>query len=345
MRFLDLNPLSLGECGAKKQPGLSMFREGKWVHGEEALAHCRVDPQSVRFDVWDQLSLTPQGLPGGMRHLADLALGQLREICREPGRGEWVVFTPVMWQKEQLQIFLGTAAACGMDVRVLLPRVLAVNHNLTDTPDRWTAWEWHWQQLLRVELWRDVQGWQVREAVGVPEGGVVDLFRKEARAVAKYALEQHRIDPLHSGQTEQQLFAGWWQRLDGAAQWGFRAGELRLDVLGMPLSAPTLKGTADEPSASAPARLKRVLGWQQTQTEREDVEAVASRLGDLDQPGARRRHWLPVTAAAHRTALPVTHVVVDGIARKREVPEGVLPGDRVTLPDGNEGLAVHVAEG
>lgn len=45
MRFLDLNPLALGEIGGERQAGLSIYRDGKWVHGKEAFAHCREEPQ------------------------------------------------------------------------------------------------------------------------------------------------------------------------------------------------------------------------------------------------------------------------------------------------------------
>lgn len=344
MRFLDLNPLALGEIGGERQAGLSIYRDGKWVHGKEAFAHCREEPQSVRFNVWENISVDAAALPGGMRHLADLAMAQLQVICKDLTKGNWTVFTPVQWQKEQLQVFLGIAAACKMDVRMLLPRVLAANHQLSDDLERWTAWEWQWQHLFRIELSRDAQGWTVKELHAVPDGGVMDLFRRDARAVAKVALESHRIDPLHSGKTEQQLFEGWWAHQRSADVWVFNAGDVRLDFQEEAFPSLILSGAEDSAQASASAPLKRCLRWTQAQTERDDLHAVAPRLGDLEKPGARRRNSLPAALVHPKVSLPVTHVVIEGIAKKMGVPPGTRPGQMLRLDEGIEGMAVHVPE-
>lgn len=345
MRFLDLNPLALGEVGGSLHPGLSTFQDGKWRHGNDAFGHCREDPQSVKFTVWEEISVDPLPLPGGMRHLADLALAQLKTICHDSSRDCWTVFTPSHWQKEQLQVFLGVAAACQMDVRMLMPRSLAVTHHLADDIAKWTVWEWHWQHLYRVDLVRDPQGLKQLGFQAVAEAGVMDFFRRESRQVAKIALESHRIDPLHSGKTEQQLFAGWWAWHGGAPDWSYQSGDVKLNFSGQMPPEIDVPGIVRSDQATAPARLKHVLGWAQVQTERDDLAAVADRLGDLSQPGARRRDWL--APAAHRAVeryLPVTHAVVNGLAERVSLPSKTRPGQQIVLQDGRHALAIHVPE-
>ena len=80
MNLLDVNPLEVNVSGQEGLPGFSAFVLGKWVHGDEALRACRVDPQSVVFDVWKDLDLQPVQPPVGARHRADLAVGQLTSL-------------------------------------------------------------------------------------------------------------------------------------------------------------------------------------------------------------------------------------------------------------------------
>ncbi len=265
MRFLDLNMLELGEVGGQTQPGLSAFQNGKWVHGQKAFSICRQDPQSVRFNVWENLNLDPLGLPGGMRHLADLAVGQLQTVCKDLSRDMWTVYTPVHWDKAQLQDFLGVAQACKMDVRALLPRVLAANG---DPASR--EIEWQWSRRLYADLDVAAEGLHIQSFGIDPEGGVLDLFRKHARAVAQWALETHRLDPLYSGASEQKLFEGWWTWQQGRGGWRFQSAELDLDF-----SELLHLEIAKTPMISS-------------------LNSVEARLGDLSQPGARWKEFLPV---------------------------------------------------
>jgi len=347
MRFLDLNMLALGEVGQAAQPGLSSFQAGKWLHGKDAFAVFREDPQSVCFTVWENLSLEPAGLKNGMRHFADLAMAQLQSVCKDLSRDCWTVFTPVHWNKVQLQVFLGVAAACKMDVRVLMPRVLAANHLLGESLSHWTAWEWQWSQLFRVELVRDSRGWQLKHFHSLPEAGVLDLFKRESRVAAKWALETNRVDPLHSGTTEQKLFEGWWNWHRGAGAWIYASGDTEINFAEESERFTDLhrQRVPEVEASSFPFMLGHILGWSKEHVERSDVEAIESRLGDYSQPGARWKEILSSAKVEVPTHLPVTHWLIAGMAeRVRENVEGIQPGDLHTLADGREALAIHVPE-
>ncbi|WFB34382.1 hypothetical protein P3T73_09430 [Kiritimatiellota bacterium B12222] len=345
MRILDLNPLDLGEVDGRHAPGLSAFVAGKWVHGQEAFGMCRRDPQSVRFQVWENLSLNPIRLPGGMRHSADLAAAQLKALCPDAQKGTWMVLTPAHWQKEHLQVFLGVAASCQMDVRVLMPRVLAVNQALGDRVDQAVGWEWHWHRLSKVNLERSEGGWRLGAVTEVAEAGVMDFYRRESREIARMALESHRLDPLHTGETEQDLFESWWQWHQGKGDFSFSAGGVTMDFSS---EADQLRSLHAMMPATAmgkgPEMLVHGLGWPTDFVEVFSAQGLEGRLGDLSEPGARWKECLPVGKGFAETTLPVTHVVVDGIAEPVGERAGLVLGQRVQLADGRDALAIHVPE-
>ncbi|MDF3127932.1 hypothetical protein P0Y35_01855 [Kiritimatiellaeota bacterium B1221] len=265
MRFLDLNMLDMGELGGQTQPGLSAFQDGMWVHGQKAFSICRQDPQSVRYNVWESLSLDPCGLAGGARHLADLAVGQLQTLCKDLSRDVWTVYTPVHWDKTQLQVFLGVAGVCRMDVRALLPRMLAAGKGSAAQEV-----EWQWNQRCAADVVLAPEGLHIKSFTAEVGGGVLDLFRKHSRVVAQWALETHRLDPLYSGASEQKLFEGWWTWQQGRGNWRYQSADLDLDF--------------SELSHLEIVRTEMLS----------PVQSLEGRLGDLSQPGTRWKEYLPV---------------------------------------------------
>jgi hypothetical protein len=62
-----------------------MLQDEKWTHGNEALAACRLDPQSVCADVWVKLSLDPIV---GADHRAMIAV-ELEVLAKKLDRFGW----------------------------------------------------------------------------------------------------------------------------------------------------------------------------------------------------------------------------------------------------------------
>ncbi|MEX2608040.1 MAG: hypothetical protein WD708_11910 [Kiritimatiellia bacterium] len=294
MRLLDLNPLNLGEAGKGTQPGLSSYVNRTWLHGQAAFDHSREDPQSTRFDSWEDLNLDPVSLPGTPRHLADLAAEQLRTLCPDLRRDSWAVCAPGHWDKTQLRLFLGVAGECGMDVRILFPRALALTAELPVDADAWTVWEWQWGRLNLLKLQRDADGWQVAETRRIPDGGVLEFFRREARLISTLSLERHRVDPLYTGTSEQQVFGGWWNHHFHGTAWQFHAGGVQMDFS---TEREILRDVhhdwlrqhhfSDSEHLTIPAALKHSLGWERCRSESGDLSGVLKALPEPTAPGAR----------------------------------------------------------
>ncbi|MGA0334595.1 MAG: hypothetical protein ACO3NW_11680, partial [Kiritimatiellia bacterium] len=280
-----------------------------------------------------------------IRHCADLALAQIQTVCRDLAHGQWTVFTPVHWSKSQLQVFLGVANACGMDVRVLMPRILGANRYLGTDFSQWEAWEWQWNQLFRVDLCRDTKGWQLKKIHPVPEGGVLDFFRRESRAAAKGALEEHRLDPLHSGNTEQKLFQSWWQWHQGKSDWIYETEGIRLNFSDTTLHFRELHkiDPGTQGMSSYPQMLGHVMDWPEKFQECNECLVEEARLGDFSAVGARWKEVLAVGAGDSSEDLPATHWLFEGVAEKITGDAGDFrPGHSYRLTDGRDVIAIHV---
>lgn len=352
MKLLDLSPVAVRVAQTAPVPGLSSSTRSGWVHGNQALALCRVDPQSTCLDVWEGLSLSAVSPAAGMRHRADLAVAQLREMGSD-WKGDWVVAVSASWPKEVLQIFLGVAQECGISVQGLFPRALAAA--ALSLPDQVSVqvWEWGWRQLQVCDVRCTSGVWQIRGMRSVPELGVMSMFRRESRLAAEWMLERHRVDPLYSGSTEQELFNSWWAWHSGVKEgWQVEAGDTRMDLAeeADTLSAchrPVLEehGLADESLRVGPRPLCHLIGNGNLHPEAEDFSPA---LEGLDLPpgkGPRWRDRLHVEPPApDRSRKLPTHVVVNGIAEPMPAGVKARTGETLTLPDGREALAVFVPE-
>lgn len=339
-RPLDLHPVSRG---------LAVWGGRAWMTGSKAVRACRVDPQAVVSDVWESLSLQP--LPAGrgkVRHRADLAVACLLADGFPPG-WRWTAAAPAAWEKDALQVFLGVARECKIDIRWLVPRAAALAASLNPDTDRVFVLEWSWNTMHNVEVLREGEGWRRGSVQILPEGGVFNFFRREARLVQETALNRLRWDPLYSGQSEQAVFDAWWASISGDAPLTLSApGGASLDFSGEAsriraahLPWVEANGLSDSPDMILPPALRAVLGWSSCLTESVPFSFA---LADHGQESAKWRDAVSLGDPSQDLdgGPRVTHLVVNGIAEPWS--GNAVPGQSLTLPDGREGLAIHVPE-
>jgi hypothetical protein len=349
MKLLDLSPLSVGPAGGPALPGISSLIGGEWVHGSGSLQNCRVDPQSTVLDVWENLSLDPLVTGRGMRHRADLAVAQLNTLSLDTGC-EWCVAVPMTWSRPVVQLFLGVARECGLTIGGLFPRALAAAALTCPGEEEVRVLEWGWKHLMCGTVRLKEGEWRLSDVVTLPEGGVIPSFRRESGVAAREMLEQHRVDPLYSGTTEQELFDSWWDWHTGASSdWGSTTGSLRVvhseeQKRFYPLHHALLEaqGIANTPAVVGPPPLCHLVGFDRWTAEVSDLSGACSLLNLEEGKGPRWRDGLQESGAEDGNVPRVTHVVIDGMAEK--APEGLqaAPGEKVKLPDGREAIAIVV---
>ena len=339
MQLLDLDPL---------QRGVARWNGKAWVFGETALHACRLEPRKIVSDHWEALSLDPMNpVRGRTRHRADVAVAGLRAM-NLPSDTPLTALVPGHWDLEALKVFLGAARECGLRVRWLFPRAVVMAGALGPELETVRIWEWSWNRLQEVRL-RFADGFWTRTAVNaLADGGVFAFFRRDAHRVRDLVLSRLRVDPLYSGETEQALFDGWWQWLHGAPEWVYTTADgdrIRLDdppalLAGVRAAWTGSVAVEEAPDLWLPAPLRRLLGWSAAGSL---PETPSLEVADHEDGAARWRETLPEPLQIdNKPTPPVTHVVVNGIARPWRGPG--RPGDTVTLPDGVRGLAVHVTE-
>ncbi len=334
MKLLDLHPVTRG---------LAVWNSGAWRFGAEAMAACRVDPLATCWDVWEAMSLIPLAAKrDGVRHRADLAVRML-QAAGDAGKEPCVALVPAGWEKEEMRVFLGAAAAADIPVRWLSSRAGAVAARAALDGDTCSVLEWSWTRLQQVHFVRGEDGgWRQEGGRNLAEAGILACFRREALAVQDLALEEFRFDPLYSGRTEQGLFSGWWTALGEGKAWSVSTPDGGRMALSdererfARLHTNVLADVTDAETVVAPAAFLRMLGWSRATAEPSPGAEVE--VEDHDAPSARwREHLGPLSAGQ---GLRATHVVIDGVAEPW--PGDAAPGERVTLPDGRTALAVHV---
>lgn len=350
MKLLDLNPLFPGPAGGEPEPGMATFFGGKWVFGARALETCRLDPQSTCPLLWEELNLNKTR---NDESRALLAVRDLRARMAET-EGPWVALCPDAWSKASLQVFLGVAKECGLDVRILLSRAVAVASLAGMDGESTTVLEWSWNDLRRVRVGRSEDGLTFEDAERVSGGGVFDLYRRDAALASEFCLREFRVDPLDTGPLDQRLFNGWWNWRTRGTPWIFTHDrrELRLSDQRERFDQAQREwfgqsGLKDSPDLVVPVPLRNPLGLEQARAEPDGLRRVLSRFEEPLPKGSRWKGSLPAvlpSSESETVEKPVTHMVVDGIAERVSGPVSAKPGERLTLDNGREALAVHVPE-
>ena len=188
-----------------------------WLRGSEvffdndaqnsAVKNCRRSPQEINNRYWQQCEQSAiSNNSAGMRHSADLVWRHLSELKQQRGLHELVLVVPSHYQASNLQLLLGIAKSCGLEVVGLVNKsVLALHDKVASDGD-----------YLHI----DIQLHQSVNTVVTVQSGRVQLGSVEIiQNVGIYAMQdallkslQHsfiqndRFDPLHYASTEQQLF-------------------------------------------------------------------------------------------------------------------------------------------
>ncbi|MDJ0656841.1 MAG: FHA domain-containing protein [Xanthomonadales bacterium] len=214
---LDINDAGLlvHQDGSEllESPGF-ITHEKKSLHvGIEGAARVKLMPTQTQYGFWEKFSTDTleQAHPVAATQ-ADLAFRHLEHLWSVVGKelGELIICVPSDFSRQQLGLLLGIARHVGMPVRALVDAAVAGSHQ--PVPGR---------QLfhLDVHLHRTVitgldQGpWLTRAAAqSSQEFSLLRLQDAWSEAVAQVFVQSTRFDPMHTADTEQQMFdrmSGW----------------------------------------------------------------------------------------------------------------------------------------
>lgn len=189
-----------------RSPGYAVVRPDKIEVGEKALKIARLNPRETHTRYWTNLNEDALAIPSKLaRHHADLAFSQLLDIHAQAGKPQEVIFAvPGSYSNDQLSLLLGIVAACPfnaiglVDSAVAAAAAVAGNGSFTHI-DIFL----HHTVLTHMEVTDTV----ARKSVQVIEDcGLTDIYDACANLISGLFIEQCRFDPLHHGESEQQLY-------------------------------------------------------------------------------------------------------------------------------------------
>ena len=187
-------------------PGCALV-DGSVIVGVEARAQARLQPGRVFSDFWGDLSL--EALPAGAvgaATFADLAYHHLKSVWSglEDKFGQVILAMPGSYTREQLSLLLGIARECGIPVAGLVD--VAVVSAERPAPGRQMM---HLDLMSRRAVLTELgQGKRLRRTrvSSIEDAGLADVYDVWANVIADAFVRNTRFDPMHSAQSEQQLY-------------------------------------------------------------------------------------------------------------------------------------------
>ena len=129
--LLDLNDLALRwrpNDEIVDTPAWALIGEPPLI-GRSALSEARLQPRRINNQFWHHLDTNPiAGAAGVVRHHADLAFLQLKDIHLAAKADAYVISVPAHYERAQLSLLLGLAAATSMRIKAVAdPGILLAN--------------------------------------------------------------------------------------------------------------------------------------------------------------------------------------------------------------------------
>jgi len=197
-----------------ESPGYAVVEDGTLVTGVDARARARLKPRFTHTQFWDALDTTPLSRPFPSKlSRADLAHTHLKQVWEslqaDDGVDEAVLAVPGWYSLEQLGLILGMARACDISINGMIDSALAAAAGVSGpsaaSPVHAVHLDIHLHRVSAARIVREDR--LVRENTVVNDDvGLIPLYDAWATFLAQSFVRQTRYDPLHSAESEQELY-------------------------------------------------------------------------------------------------------------------------------------------
>lgn len=197
----------------RTSPGYAVLDDDKLMTGEEAARLTKLLPRWTNSRFWSQLSTAPlSGTTRQVRHHADIAFTHLEDLWK-PVSGDIsraIIIVPGYFSGENLSLLLGMARECGIPVQGIVDASILAASNLP-LNSRVLHLDIHLHSITLTRI--SNTGTLVRQAVNtIMETGLATLWDRWSTTIANQFIQSTRFDPMHTADSEQQLFnqlPGW----------------------------------------------------------------------------------------------------------------------------------------
>ncbi|GAA5445658.1 hypothetical protein Misp06_03861 [Microbulbifer sp. NBRC 101763] len=273
---LEINDYGLrvfiGTTEVLESPGIAVI-EPRQIHiGTAAQMRARNHPTQVNNQFWRRLSLESlKSENQSCRHHADLAYCHLQEIsehCDLPE--ELVLAVPGNFTREQLALLLGIIKESSINVVGLIDSATAnIGHIAPSGLQLHVELQLHQTLVSRINVDQEAV---VKSAETVADAGQYHFQEAWARVFTDAFVMQCRFDPLHSAESEQQLY-------DLMPQWVSRA--MRQGEVLAELDDRTAKITLRQLQDATAPILSRVRAMIENLSENNSVSFISHRWAEI----------------------------------------------------------------
>lgn len=190
------------------EPGIALLPANATpVLGYAAQKLIRQQPTRIHSRFWSDLSTSPLSITQtSMRHGADLIWHQLAQIKEGLSNQEVIFCLPSHLGNEQMQLLAGICESLELKANFFLNIGLSQLALKEDLSDSISHLDLQLHQLVLSRFVRTNDELRLTSQETVPGISYLQLIDRMVHALRDQFIHVSRFDPLHSGDTEQQLF-------------------------------------------------------------------------------------------------------------------------------------------
>jgi len=196
------------------------FFDQQWIFGESAKSVHRIKPRESQANYIAQLCTDPLPRPlGGLRHSADLAYMQIKALNdrNKESYDQIFLIPPSHYKSDQLSLLLGIVETAGLQIAGFIEPGLLDCFEQTSDSESVIFLDLN-RQSIHAKVFRyevQSQSFLLESSEKIMDRGMNQITDGLMQEAANHLIYADRFDPMRRAETEQQLFNGVLQLVQG----------------------------------------------------------------------------------------------------------------------------------
>jgi len=210
--YINDNNLELHKDGdVSRSQGYVWLKKQNIYFGNDSsyspIEHCRLAPQEINSRYWQQCDKSSVASnDAGMRHAADLIWKHLGELKQHHNLSDLILVVPSHYQSSNLQLLLGVTKSVGINVTALVNKPILSLYNQISDDGEYCHLDVQLHQTVSSRIVVSNGVAKLHDVETIQTVGIQAMQDALLKALQTHFIQNDRFDPLHSAETEQQLF-------------------------------------------------------------------------------------------------------------------------------------------
>jgi len=211
--LLDLSDVGISIGGLDDNPRTSsgyayLPDNSDPLFGDDAIAVAKLHPTLINNRFWSDLNTEPTSpAHPKIRHHADLAWFHLKNLKPLLDATDVKLIVPSSYDEENLKLLAGVCQSLELNVTAFIDRAVASCINYIGDTKTLVHVDLQQHQTLLTFLEAENGELKIIKKDKIPAAGLVRLQDRWLHILRQRYISGSRFDPMHSGDTEQQLFS------------------------------------------------------------------------------------------------------------------------------------------